>query len=96
LPIAIAMKARGHEVRFFLRDLSAGADLEAPRKSARGRTHLVGAADLRGPSQSRRDHAQLRLSRCAQHKALVDAWRERLKGSHAVVANVAPPRTSPR
>jgi len=56
----------------------------APRKFPRGSAHLVRAADLRGCPQSRRDPAQLRLSRSVQHKALIDAWRERLKGSHAV------------
>jgi len=91
LPIAIAMKARGHEVRFFLRDLSAGADLEGAAEIPR-----EGAPIWSGPPTC---EAPLNLGEILlnfgyhdgpQHKALVDAWRERLKGSHVVVANVSP------
>ena len=91
LPIASSMKARGHDVRFFLRDLSAGADLEGAAEIPR-----EGAPIWSGPPTC---EAPLNLGEILlnfgyhdplQHKALVDAWRERLKGSHAVVANVAP------
>jgi UDP:flavonoid glycosyltransferase YjiC (YdhE family) len=85
------MKARGHDVRFFLRDLSAGADLDGA-----GEIPREGAPVWSGPPTC---ETPLNLGEIllnfgyhdpAQHKALIDAWRERLKGSHAVVANVAP------
>jgi len=91
LPIAAAMKARGHDARFFLRDLSAGADLDGAAEIPR-----EGAPIWSGPPTC---EAPLNLGEILlnfgyhdppQHKALIDAWRERLRGSHAVVANVAP------
>ena len=91
LPIAAAMKARGHDARFLLRDLSAGADLDGAAEIPR-----EGAPIWSGPPTC---EAPLNLGEILlnfgyhdppQHKALIDAWRERLKGSHAVVANVAP------
>ena len=91
LPVAAAMKARGHDARFFLRDLSAGADLDGAAEIPR-----EGAPIWSGPPTC---VAPLNLGEIllnfgyhdpSQHKALIDAWRERLKGSHAVVANVAP------
>jgi UDP:flavonoid glycosyltransferase YjiC (YdhE family) len=91
LPVAAAMKASGHEVRFLLRDLSAGADLDGAAEIPR-----EGAPIWSGPPTC---EAPLNLGEILlnfgyhdppQHKALIDAWRERLKGSHAVVANVAP------
>jgi len=91
LPIAAAMKARGHDARFFLRDLSAGADLDGAAEIPR-----EGAPIWSGPPTC---EAPLNLGEILlnfgyhdppQHKALIDAWRERMKGSHAVVANVAP------
>src|ERR1700704_2865494 len=95
LPIAAAMKAREHDARFFLRDLSAGADLEGAAEIPR-----EGAPIWSGPPTC---EAPLSLGEILlnfgyhdppQHKALIDAWRERLQGSHAVVANVAPLRRS--
>jgi len=91
LPIAAAMKARGHDARFLLREPSAGADLDGAAEIPR-----EGAPIWSGPPTC---EAPLSLGEIllnfgyhdpSQHKALIDAWRERLKGSHAVVANVAP------
>src|SRR5258708_8243901 len=91
LPVAAAMKARGHDARFLLRDLPAGSDLDGA-----GEIPREGAPIWSGPPTC---EAPLSLGEIVvnfgyhdppQHKALVDAWRERLKGSHAVVANVAP------
>ena len=91
LPVAAAMQARGHDVRFLLRDLSAGADLDGAAEIPR-----EGAPIWSGPPTC---EAPLSLGEILlnfgyhdppQHKTLIDAWRERLKSSHAVVANVAP------
>jgi UDP:flavonoid glycosyltransferase YjiC (YdhE family) len=91
LPVAAAMKRRGHEVRFFLRDLSAGADLEGARDIPReGAPIWTGPATVEAPLNFGEILLNFGYHDAPQHKALVDAWRERLQGSQAVVANVAP------
>jgi len=91
LPLAAAMAARGHEVRFFLRDISAGADLEGAKAIPReGAPVWVGPATVAMPLNFGEILLNFGYHDPPQHKALVDAWRERLQGSHAVVANVAP------
>jgi UDP:flavonoid glycosyltransferase YjiC (YdhE family) len=91
VPIAAAMKARGHEVRFFLRDLSAGADLEGVRDIPReGAPIWTGPATVEAPLNLGEILLNFGYHHAPQHKALVDAWRERLQGSQVVVANVAP------
>jgi UDP:flavonoid glycosyltransferase YjiC (YdhE family) len=91
LPLAAAMAARGHEVRFFLRDISAGADLEGAQAIPReGAPVWVGPPTVAAPLNLGEILLNFGYHDPPQHKALVDAWRERLRGSHAVVANVAP------
>ena len=91
LPIAAAMKSRGHEVRFFLRDLSSGADLEGAKDIPReGAPTWTGPATVEAPLNLGEVLLNFGYHHAPQHKALIDAWRERLQGSHAVVANVAP------
>lgn len=91
LPVAAAMKARGHEVRFFLRDLSSGADLEGAKDIPReGAPIWTGPATVEAPLNLGEILLNFGYHHAPQHKALVDAWRERLQDSHAVVANVAP------
>jgi UDP:flavonoid glycosyltransferase YjiC (YdhE family) len=91
LPIAAAMKARGHDVRFFLRDLSAGADLEGAKDIPReGAPVWTGPATVEAPLNLGEILLNFGYHHAPQHKALIDAWRERLQGSQAVVANVAP------
>src|SRR5258706_7669997 len=91
LPIAIAMKARGHEVRFFLRDLSAGADLEGAAEIPReGAPFWAGPPTCEAPLNLGEILLNFGYHDAAQHQLLVDAWRERLEGSQAVVATVAP------
>jgi len=91
LPIASAMKARGHDVRFFLRDLSAGADLEGAAEIQReGAPIWSGPPTCEAPLNLGEILLNFGYHDAPQHQLLVDAWRERLKGSHAVVANVAP------
>jgi len=91
LPLAVAMKARGHEARFFLRDLSAGADLEGAAAIPReGAPVWIGPATVAAPLNLGEILLNFGYHDPPQHKALVDAWRERLQGSHAVVGNVAP------
>jgi UDP:flavonoid glycosyltransferase YjiC (YdhE family) len=91
LPIAHAMRARGHAVSFLLRDPKAGADLagaaEIPRAAA---PVWVGPLTYANPL----NFGQI-LQNFGYHlgdslRQLIDAWRERLAGAHAVIANVAP------
>lgn len=91
LPIARAMQARGHEVRFLLRDTKAGADLtgaaDIPRQGA---PTWVGPPIFPEPL----NFGQI-LHNFGYHlpdavRGLIGAWRERLAGSQAVIANVAP------
>ncbi len=91
LPVARAMKARGHDARFFLRDLSAGADLEGAGELPReGAPIWSGPPTIQNPLNLGEILLNFGYRDPPQHKALIDAWRERLKGSHAVIANVAP------
>jgi len=91
LPVARAMKARGHDVRFFLRDLSSGADLEGAKDIPReGAPVWTGPATVEPPLNLGEILLNFGYHHAPQHKALVDAWRERLQSSQAVVANVAP------
>jgi len=91
LPIAAAMKARGHAARFFLRDLSSGADLEGAKDIPReGAPVWTGPVTVEAPLNLGEILLNFGYHHAPQHKALIDAWRERLRDSHAVVANVAP------
>ena len=91
LPLAAAMAARGHEVRFLLRDISAGADLEGAKSIPReGAPVWVGPPTVQAPLNLGEILLNFGYHDPPQHKQLVDAWRERLQGSQAVVANVAP------
>jgi UDP:flavonoid glycosyltransferase YjiC (YdhE family) len=91
LPVARALQVRGHEVRFLLQNPDAGADLEGAAQIPReGAPHWVGAEVLAAP----RNFGEI-LHNFGYHDAsalrqLVDAWRERMWLSDAVVANVAP------
>jgi len=91
LPIAAAMKARGHDARFFLRDLSAGADLDGAAEIPReGAPIWSGKAVSANPLNLGEILLNFGYHEPGPVKALIDAWRERLKASQAVVANVAP------
>jgi len=91
LPIAAAIKARGHQARFFLRELSSGADLEGAAEIPReGAPIWTGPPTCQNPLNLGEILLNFGYHDPPQHKALIDAWRERLRGSDAVVANVAP------
>jgi UDP:flavonoid glycosyltransferase YjiC (YdhE family) len=91
LPIAAAMQRRGHSVRFLLRHVSAAADLAGAADLPR-----EGAPIWNGPPQREmpRNFGEILLN-FGYHdpqpvKQLIEAWRERLQGAHAMIANVAP------
>lgn len=91
LPVAAALGARGHRTRFFLRDLSAGADLEGAAGIPReGAPVWSGPPTCPNPLNLGEILLNFGYHDPPQHKALVDAWRERLRGADAVVASVAP------
>jgi UDP:flavonoid glycosyltransferase YjiC (YdhE family) len=90
-PLALALKIRGHAVRFLQKDLAAGADLEGtheiPREPAPvwiGPPTHANALNFAEILHNFGYHDRLALL------ALVDAWRERLRGAHGVIASVAP------
>jgi UDP:flavonoid glycosyltransferase YjiC (YdhE family) len=91
LPIARALQARGHEVRFLLRELSSGADLagaaEIPRAAA---PVWVGPPRHANPLNFGQILQNFGYDQQGAVRQLIDAWRERLAGAQAVVANVAP------
>ncbi len=90
-PLALAMKARGHAVRFLQRDASVGLDLEGgagiPREGA---PIWVGPLRFDNPLNFGEILQNFGYHDAAALRPLVDAWRERLRGSDLVVANVAP------
>ena len=91
LPIGRELKSRGHEVRFFMQQPQAGADLagaaEIPREGA---PHWVGPKIYENPLSVAEILANFGYHDARPLKELLDAWRERLWLSQAVVASVAP------
>lgn len=91
LPIARAMQARGHEVRFLLREPQSGADLAGAAAIPRaGAPIWIGPAKYANPL----NFGQI-LHNFGYHlrdslRQLIDAWREKLADAQAVVANVSP------
>jgi UDP:flavonoid glycosyltransferase YjiC (YdhE family) len=91
MPVARAMQARGHDVRFLLRDPRAGADLEGAADIPRAPAPVwTGPARYENPL----NFGQILHNFGYQHpdsvRQLIDAWRERLASADAVVVNVAP------
>jgi UDP:flavonoid glycosyltransferase YjiC (YdhE family) len=91
LPIGRALKARGHEVRFFMQQQQAGMDLEGAAEIPRpGAPHWVGPRTYDNPLSVAEIFANFGYHDARPLKDLVDAWRERLWLSHAVIASVSP------
>lgn len=91
LPIARALRARGHEVRFLLKQEAAGADLAGMAEfSTEGAPHWVGPQLYDNPLNFAEILHNFGYHQPAALRQLVDAWRERLWLSGLVVANVAP------
>lgn len=90
-PIARAMQARGYAVRFLQRDVAAGADLEdaaaIPREAA---PVWVGPMPYASPLNFGEILHNFGYASESSLRPLVEAWRERVAGAVAVVANVAP------
>jgi UDP:flavonoid glycosyltransferase YjiC (YdhE family) len=91
LPIGRELKSRGHELRFFLQQPGAGADLEGSADIPRhGAPHWMGPAVHATPLSVAEIFVNFGYGDARSLKELVDAWRERLWLSHAVIASVAP------
>jgi UDP:flavonoid glycosyltransferase YjiC (YdhE family) len=91
LPVAHAMRARGHDVRFLLRELKSGADLAGARDILRAAAPIwVGPAQYENPLNFGQILHNFGYQYPQSVRQLIDAWRERLAGADAVVANVAP------
>ena len=88
-PIALAMKARGYAVRFLQREVAAGSDLEGagaiPREAA---PVWVGPMPYASPLNFGEILHNFGYASEASLRPLVDAWRERLADSAAVIARV--------
>jgi len=85
LPVAATLKARGHEVRFLLREPHAAADVEGAAEIPR-----AGAPIWSGPTINANplNLGEILLNfgyhDAGPVKALIDAWREQLRASQAV------------
>ena len=91
MPIARALVARGHEVRFLLKDPGAAADLAGAETIQRDAApHWVGPPVFENPLNFGEILHNFGYHDPAALKQVVDAWRERLSRSRLVVANVAP------
>jgi len=91
LPLARALKERGHEARFFLKEPKAGADLAGMADFVReGAPNWVGPPVFESPLNFGEILHNFGYADAGSLKQLVDAWRERLWLSQLVVANVAP------
>ena len=91
LPLARALKERGHEARFFLKEPKAGADLAGMSEFVReGAPNWVGAPAFENPLNFGEILHNFGYADARSLRQLVDAWRERLWLSQLLVANVAP------
>ena len=91
LPIARRVQEAGHSPRFLLRDVRAGADLaEAQGIPREGAPVWVGPVSYPAPANFGEILHNFGYADPGDLRSLVDAWRERLAGAGAVVANVAP------
>jgi UDP:flavonoid glycosyltransferase YjiC (YdhE family) len=91
MPFARALKARGHAVRFLLRELSAGADLEGAAEIPREAAPVWrGPALCPDPLSFSEILHNFGYAAAESLKPLVDAWREKLWDAQAVIANTAP------
>jgi len=91
LPIAAAMKVRGHSVRFLLRNVSAAADLAGAEQIPRAGAPIWNGEHI---FPQPRNFGEILLN-FGYHdpqpvRQLIAAWRERLQGCDAMIANVAP------
>jgi UDP:flavonoid glycosyltransferase YjiC (YdhE family) len=91
MPVARALQARGHEVRFLLRDPKSGADLAAAAEIPRAPAPIwIGPAKHANPLNFGQILHNFGYQYADSVRQLIDAWRERLADADAVVANVAP------
>jgi UDP:flavonoid glycosyltransferase YjiC (YdhE family) len=90
-PIALALRARGHAIRFLQKDPQAGTDLEGAADIPReGAPIWVGPALYENPLNFGEILHNFGYQDPAALRQLVGAWRDRLQSAAAVVANVAP------
>ena len=91
LPIARAMQAGGHDVSFVLRELKAGADLEGAEEIPRRAAPIwVGPTLHENPLNFGEILHNFGYQYPETMRKLADAWRERLRDAHLLIANVAP------
>ena len=91
LPIARAMHARGHPVRFLLRDVDAGGDLAGVAEFTREPAPVwLGRVRNDKPCNFGEILANFGYADPILLRQLIEAWRARLEGAAAVVASVAP------
>jgi UDP:flavonoid glycosyltransferase YjiC (YdhE family) len=91
MPIARALQARGHRTRFLLRELKAGADLAGAAEIPRAAAPIwVGPGRFPNPLNFGQILHNFGYQYPGSVRQLIDAWRERLAGADAVVANVSP------
>lgn len=91
LPIAGALRSRGYAVRFLLKDLAAGADLAGMEAIERIAAPIwVGPRRFSNPRNFGEILINFGYADPLRLRELIEAWRERLADSAAVIANVAP------
>lgn len=91
MPLARAAQARGHEVRFLLRDPGAGADLAGAADIPRAPAPIwVGRPKYDNPLNFGQILHNFGYQQPGSLRQLIDAWRVRFAGAEAVIANVAP------
>jgi len=91
LPIGLELKARGHELRFNLREHDVGLDLPGAREIPRlGAPIWVGPTPIPNPLNLGEILINFGYADRTQFEPLLAAWRERLAAADLVIANVAP------
>jgi UDP:flavonoid glycosyltransferase YjiC (YdhE family) len=91
LPIALALKDRGHEVRLFLREIAPARDFPgADQVASEGAPIWVGPTPYPNPINFGQILLNFGYANPSQLEPLIEAWRERLSGADLIVSHCSP------
>jgi len=91
LPIALALKERGHQVRLFLREITGVKDFPGANQIAsEGAPIWVGPTPYPNPINFGQILLNFGYANPSQMEPLIEAWRERLAGADLIVSHCSP------
>ena len=91
LPIALALRERGHQVRLFLREVAPVKDFPgADQVASEGAPIWVGPTPYPNPINFGQILLNFGYASPSQLEPLIEAWRERLAGADLIVSHCSP------